>query len=282
MRISNVPSLGRQPVPSRTDDIELALIYPLIKGAENIRAFYATISSQYAIIPNKRITADMIPSVTEFAKQYPGALRYFRAINIGVPGKAGGLLNERSTWKTRMKPLFERRIQQGKMDLADLPFYAIYDVGDYTFSPYKVVWAEMAGSIQAAVIADAEIPYNGGRKPIVPDHKVYYASFNDLEYAHYVCALLNSEPVRTFIDSFTIKIQVGTLFRHMVLPTYDLKEPEHQELAALSRETHELLAATKWKASISTQQSAINQLTNAVLSLAIPFSPTPASDIIHL
>ncbi len=68
----------------------------------------------------------------------------------------------------------------------------------------------------------------------------------------------------------------------MVLPTYDLKEPEHQELAALSRETHELLAATKGKASISTQQSAINQLTNAVLSLAIPFSPTPASDIIHL
>ncbi len=122
-----------------TINIELDLIYPLIKGAENIRAFYATTSPQYAIIPNKRITADMIPSVAEFAKQYPGALRYFRAINIGVPGKAGGLLNERSTWKTRMKPLFERRIQQGKMDLADLPFYAIYDVGDYTFSPYKVV-----------------------------------------------------------------------------------------------------------------------------------------------
>ncbi len=128
----------------------------------------------------------------------------------------------------------------------------------------------MAGSIQAAVIADGEIPYNGGRKPIVPDHKVYYASFNDLEYAHYVCALLNSESVRTFIDSFTIKIQVGTLFRHIVLPTYNPEDPEHKELASLSREAHELLATTKGKASISTQQSAIDQLTNAVLSLAIP------------
>src|SRR5262249_43484386 len=160
---------------------------------------------------------------------------YFRSINaVRAPGKSVGLLDGRSTWRTRLRPLFERRLQLGKMTAADIPFYSVYDVGDYTFAPYKVVWAEMAGSVKAAVISTAVVPISGENKPIVPDHKVYYAAFEDLDYAHYVCALLNSEPIRMFIDSFTIKIQVGTLFRHIVLPTYDPKNPDHQELAVAS------------------------------------------------
>lgn len=114
------------------------------------------------------------------------------------------------------------------------------------------------------------MPFGGGSKPIVPDHKVYYSAFEDLEYAHYVCALLNSEPVRTFIDSFTIKIQVGTLFRHIVLPTYDAKHPDHQILAAASRDAHEMLVASKGTGTITTQQTTIDRIANHLLSLAAP------------
>jgi hypothetical protein len=58
VRFTNQPSEGQKPVDQVTKEIELDLVYPLIKGAANIRAFFATTSSLYAIIPNKRISVD--------------------------------------------------------------------------------------------------------------------------------------------------------------------------------------------------------------------------------
>jgi hypothetical protein len=261
VRFRNAPHEGRRPVPPRTDEIELDLVYPLIKGAENIRPFHATISPAHVIVPNRRITAAAIPIVTSLARSYPGALRYFRAIN------AQGVMEQRSTWRTRMAPQYDRRVQRGLMAAVDIPFYAIYDVGDYTFAPYKVVWAEMAGTLQAAVIGHAVVPYGGGSKSVVPDHKVYFAAFDDPDQAHYVCALLNSEPVRAFIDSFTIKIQVGTLFRHIHVPAYDPSDQDHRDLAQLSRDAHQILAAGGGTGSIAGHLLSID---NIVLRLVKP------------
>ena len=143
-----------------------------------------------------------------------------------------------------MAPPYELMVKQRRLERGDVPFYAIYDVGDYTFAPHKVVWAEMAGTLQAAVISDAAVPYDGD-KPVVPDHKVYFASFEDSDEAHYVCALLNSGTMRTFIDSFTIKIQVGTLFRHLQLPPYIASNSLHAQLGAGSREAHRRMSADR-------------------------------------
>lgn len=261
VRIRNTPSEGRHPVPARTDEIELDLVYPLIKGARNIKAFRATTSPLYVIVPNKRITMDAIPSVTSFARSHPGALRYFKAVNTS------GLLSQRSTWKKRMKPQYDRRERLGQIASSDVPFYAIYDVGDYTFAPYKVVWAEMAGTLAAAVISTAEVPCGGGIKPIVPDHKVYFAPFDDLEQAHYICALLNSEPVRTFIDSFTIKIQVGSLFRCLQLPPYDPSLTECITLVRCSKEAHQASVSETSSRAIDEQLAAINQAADRILGM---------------
>ncbi len=256
VRIRNKPEMGRKPVPQRTDDIELDLVYPLIKGGGNIRAFHAMTSPLYAIVPNKGITIGEIPTMTNFATSYPGALRYFRAINTG------GLLEQRSTWRTRMRLQWERRVQQGRTDPGDVPFYAIYDVGRYTFAPYKVVWAEIAGTLEAGVISSATVPYGSGAKSIVPDHKVYFAAFDDFDYAHYVCALLNSNPVRTFIDSFTIKLQFGTLFRHIRLPAYDSTTQHHIGLARLSQQAHQ---ARMVEAPIDQFRAEIDQIADKLL-----------------
>ena len=146
-----------------------------------------------------------------------------------------------------------------------MPFYAIYDVGDYTFAQYKVVWAEMAGTLQAAVIGSAIVPYGGGMKPIVPDHKVYFAPFDDHRHAHYVCALLNSTLIRTFIDSFTIKLQVGTLFRHIRLPSFAPADPTHRQLVQLSQDAHMILAQGGGADSISAQRQAIDTLVERII-----------------
>jgi SAM-dependent methyltransferase len=260
VRFRNSPHEGRQLVPPRTDEIELDLVYPLIKGAKNIRAFFANNSPLYVIIPNKGITMSRIPTVSNFVQNHTRALRYFRAINID------GVLERRSTWRTRMASQYDRLVRQGQMAKSDIPVYAIYDVGDYTFAEYKVVWAEMAGTLQAAVIGNAEVPFGGGLKPIVADHKVYFAAFAGLEYAHYVCALLNSAPIRTFIDSFTIKLQVGTLFRHIRLPIYDQSSQNHQRLEQLSRDAHQILAHTGGTGSIAEQRREIDAIVNRMLA----------------
>ncbi len=173
-----------------------------------------------------------------------------------------------------MKPQFEQAVRLSKMAAKDIPFYAIYDVGDYTFAPYKVVWAEMAGTLQAAVISDDEVPYSGVTKVVVPDHKVYFAAFDDLDPAYYVCALLNSEPIRTFIDSFTIKIQVGTLFRHVNLPPYDPSLSIHRELVHYSKDAHKTLEATEGAGSITVQRRAIDELANQAISRISPMYRT--------
>ncbi|NPV69868.1 MAG: N-6 DNA methylase [Firmicutes bacterium] len=241
VRFRTRPQESRQSIPQRTDEIEFDLVYPLIKGAKNISAFRATTSSLFAIVPNKQITVSGIPVESVLARDYPAALSYLKAIN------SSGLLERRSTWRTRQAPVYRRLVAEGKISPSEVPFYAIYDVGPYTFAPYKVVWAELAGSLQAAVISSAEVPFGGGRKPIVPDHKVYFAAFYDEDHAHYVCALLNSKPVRTFVDSLTIKLQVGTLFRHVRLPAYDAGCHEHLELAAASKAAHESLRSKSGK-----------------------------------
>jgi hypothetical protein len=224
VRIRSYPPGGRKPVPLIDSNIESELIYPLLKGAAQIDAFSYTPYDLVAIVPNRVITS--IPPVEEFRRNHPEAYRYFHRLNQreyrGTP-----LLESRSTWRTRM-------------EATGAPFYAIYNVGEYTFSPYKVVWAEMAQSLVAAVVTQENLPYEIENKLIIPDHKVYFAPVDDEEAAHFLCAMLNSEPVRIFVNSFTVKIQVGTIFRHLHLPPYDPDNEHHQRLAQLSKSAHEV------------------------------------------
>lgn len=223
VKIRTRPDSGRKPVPLLDRDVDGALVYPLLKGARQFRAFSYTPWDLVAIIPNQVITS--IPSELSFRRRYGATYGYFRRINTEKDNDGVPLLEGRSTWRTRMKPM-------------GAPFYAIYNVGSYTFAPYKVVWAEMAGSIAAAVVSSETLPHGLGTKPIVPDHKVYFVSTNDENEAHFLCALLNSEPVRLFVNSFTIKIQVGTIFRHLKLPWYSAVDIRHQNLVKLSKKAH--------------------------------------------
>jgi hypothetical protein len=260
----NCPETGRQKLlPRRIVEVNSEFIYPLIKGAENIRPFYATTSPVYVLIPNKKIKSKEIPTVSELAKINPSLLRYFQEIN-SIKSNGVGLLDLRSTWKSRQRPQFEDLVKKGEMDSRDIPFYAIYDVGDYTFSPFKVVWAEISKTLQAAVVSNAEVP-GCGFKPIVPDHKVYFAPFDSAEEAHFICALLNSKPIKSFIDSFTVKLQVGTLFRHINLPKYDPGLDTHNKLVELSKVAHSILIQTTGKSPIEKEQRNIDLLVQKLI-----------------
>jgi hypothetical protein len=114
----------------------------------------------------------------------------------------------------------------------------VYNVGDYTFQPWKVVWPEMSSRFYAAVAGGAYVPV-AGHRPYVPDHKVYFASFDAKEPAFFLCGLLNTPMVREWIESHTVNIQVGNIFKHTKLPSYADDNPRHVALAELVERAHD-------------------------------------------
>ena len=112
-------------------------------------------------------------------------------------------------------------------------YYSMFNVGDYTFAPYKIVWPE-----QASGFSVWSIEATGGRA-VIPDHKLMMVGFDNRVEAHFVAAVLNSTPYRFACQTYAIDIQHDTHFLSNVhAPTFDGKDRVHLDLAALSVEAH--------------------------------------------
>ena len=177
--------------------IESDLLYPLIRGRD-VGRYCAQTDGWHQIIPNTHY--DNVESEEEFADSYPLTYSYLKNYE--------DILSQRSSYKR-----YQSR----------LPFYVIYCIGEYSFSPFKVVWMEQQdpSAFRAAVVSSdssAVLP----NALIVPDHKLYFASFASEDEAHYVCGFLNSVPVRTWLGGFMLGKQIGTtVFEYMNVPPYD-------------------------------------------------------------
>ncbi len=216
VQIRTRPEAGRTDIgPARTFWVESDLLYPLLKGAADFSACHVHVQDNlYVFVPNTGINRADYEAAEAVVDDLPKTSAYFRAYRKQ--------LLARSTYKQRQ---------------SSAPEYVIYNVGAYTFAPYKVVWAELSKTFEAAVVTSAEMP-NGGKRVFVPDHKIYFADFTDEAEAHYVCALLNSSLVREYVQSHTIQIQVSNIFKHLSLPEFEPKDGEHKKLAKLCKDAH--------------------------------------------
>lgn len=224
VQICSRPDSGKKEIgAAKTAWVEATLLYPLIKGAGDFEACYLRLSDPrfmndelYAFVPNWGISGDDYDA-SETAMNGAGLAKTKAWFT-----RHKTLLNERSTYRRQM---------QGA------PFYAIYNVGNYTFQPWKVIWPEMSNRFYAAVAGSKVVPV-AGRRPYVPDHKVYFAGFDDKEPAYFLCGLLNTPMVREWVESHNVSIQVGNVFKHMQLPEFDAVNVAHLELAAMVENAH--------------------------------------------
>lgn len=226
------PTAGRTDIgPEQQFWVEPDLLYPLIKGARDIGPCSLSIEhSLCAIVPNRGITSSAYDAArSNVENDNPSLYKYLRRFERQ--------LKSRSTYRTRMQ---------------NAPYYAVYNVGEYTFSPWKVVWAEQPGStgFPSAVVNCASID-GIGRKVLIPDHKVYFADFNEASPAYYLCGLLQSNIVKRYLESFLITVQVGDIFTHMKLPEYNPASPIHAKIVDMVREAHAISDAVQKKALIS-------------------------------
>jgi len=222
VQIQTSPEAGRKDIgPARKFWIEPDLLYPLLKGAGDFSNFEVRQKEElYYLLPNVGINKDDYKNSVGRLKSLPRTARLLKHYK--------GHLENRSTYRTRMP---------------GAPYHSVYNVGDYTFAPFKVVWAEQSSVFRSAVFESSAVPILGNR-PFAPDHKVYFADFQDRGIAHYVCGLLNSSLVKEFVESHTIQIQVSNIFKHLSLPEFDSDNKNHRKLAQMSIKAH---AATDQK-----------------------------------
>ena len=75
---------------------------------------------------------------------------------------------------------------------------------------------------------------------LVPDHTVVFIPVKDREEAHYCCALLNSSVAGLIVASYITMHPSPHVLEHVRLPQFAPQDKQHQRLAKLSLEAHQL------------------------------------------
>ena len=218
-QIRTRPGKGKTDIGAeKTVRIEATLLYPLLKGAGDFSLNQLHIKQQlYAIVPNGGIDRAAL-NEAQTKLNLPGLAktrRYFDGFRQQ--------LKARST--------FRRYLAKQNAHHA-----VIFNVGQYTFAPWKVVWPEI-GNFRAVVVGSADTAF-GDRRPVVPDHKLYFAAFHHEIEAYFLCGILNCSVVRSLIQGQNVGLQVGDVFKHFDPPRFDQTDRSHLRLAASTRAAH--------------------------------------------
>ena len=208
--VSNLCELAKIKVEKVDRAIEPDLIFPLLRG-ENLQAWKIA-PTYYILVPQDSSNPSKGLPVEKMKIDFPKTYDYLK--------KFRDILKARSGYRKYFSP---------KRD----PFYSIYNVGEYTFKPYKVVWRE-----QASVLTCAVVGKKSGRM-VIPDHKLMFCASNNLEEAHFVCACLNSSPSQFIVKSYSIETSISThVLDYVRIPRFDKENSIHVNLGRLSRQAH--------------------------------------------
>ena len=219
--VRNITEGAKRKVPKVTAVIEPDLLYPLLRGRDIKR--WRAVPSAYILMVQDPETRRGIAE-EELKARYPETWKYLERFEP--------LLRERAAFKR----YFTRRDKTGRI-IETGPFYSMFDVGDYTFAPWKVVWRYVASDFIPAVTGSQ----NG--KPIMPNEKLMLVACDSSEEAFYLCGVLGSSPMRFGVRAFFVETQIAPhVIGRFDIPKYNPYDPLHQRLAEASKEAHEAAA----------------------------------------
>jgi hypothetical protein len=155
-----------------------------------------------------------------------------------------------------------RKNFQKYFDAQTAPFWAMFNVGPYTFAPYKVAWRYVDSGFRCAVISKTQ-DANLGEKIVIPDGKLVIVPFESKDEAHYVCGLLNSSPVQLTVKNYAVSTQISTHIMDFIgIPQWSAT-PNQKKLAKLSADCHNATA----KRAIETIADLENEIDQAAAKL---------------
>jgi hypothetical protein len=246
--ISNLPELGDKQIRYVEDVIENKLVYPIVRGSDIERWSFKP--EVYAIISqNPEIRQGY--SESWMLENVPKTYQY-------LTGFKKELLERESYWKYFSKELIKENqidinsIKEGKYarlkeikernyiyQFSDAPFYTMFNVSDYTFAKYRVIWARMANDMKSAVVTKFKTPF--GEKEAIGTDTTALISFEVEEEAYFVCGILNSKIIRYYIRSFSSGgrgFGAPSILENISIPQYDIKSKLHVNIAKFARDAH--------------------------------------------
>jgi hypothetical protein len=213
LHVRNIIDGAKRAVPTVEAWIEPDFVYPLLRGRD-VKRWHATPTAHILMMQNPQTRMGYDEAWLQ--KNYPRTYAYLAQFE--------SVLRSRATYTRFFRP--------------HDPFYSMFDVGDYTFAPFKVVWQGFgANSMQAVVIGTVD------DKPIMTNQAMHpFIGIHDEKEAHYLAACLNSVPFEYAVISHTQSggksfAQPGIL-KTLRLHRYQPENAVHQQLAAFSRTAH--------------------------------------------
>jgi len=219
--VENCAEAGKREIRKVQAVIEPTLIYPFIEW-KDIARFKAKRSFYILMVqdPEKRVGYDE----KWLKRELPHTYAYLKQFE--------DILKARSGYKKYFDP---------KTD----PFYSMYNVGTYSFAPYKTVWKRMGTSIEAVVTSKITDRFIGSKPPLHKETTIFIPS-EVKDEAHYLCAVLNSLIVNFVAKSYSVKggkaFGSANLLEYVRIPQFDPTNTEHEVLSQLSQQAHELAA----------------------------------------
>jgi hypothetical protein len=217
--VRNLVEKGKRKISQVEERVEPDLIYPAVRGAD---------------IERWGVTPEIYVLVVQDVKKRRG---YVEAV---MKTKWPRTFSYLSQFK---KELLARAAYKKYHADTDNPFYSQYNIAPYTFARYKVVWKRMASDLVAAVMGQTKTPY--GWKLIIPTDTTSLFAAEREDEAHYLCAILNSPSVRTFIKSYSSAgrgFGSPSVMEHVGIPQFDEQNKVHKRLSTLSKSLHRLKA----------------------------------------
>jgi hypothetical protein len=210
--VRNITEGAKVKVEEVSKPIEPELLYPLLRGRD-VRRWAVSASARILVTHEPGMRLKAIPE-KDMQVRFPRTFTYLRQFSSTLRG----------------------RKSRGVSDMLGkgAPFYTMFALGDYTFAPWKVVWREVAESLDAAVAGPVHV------KSTVPDHTLIMVECKSETESHYLCAALNSSPSRHVVKAYIVLHPDPHIMERIRIPKYDPKDKLHNRLAELSMQAHEL------------------------------------------
>ena len=215
--VRNLVEKGKRKIRRVRERIEADLVYPAVRGRD-IERWGA--EAGICVLITQEAEKRMGYTEITMKREWPRTFSYL------------GLFR---------KELLSRAAYKKYHADTDNPFYSQYNIADYTFARYKVVWKRMANDLVAAVISQEKTKF--GWKTVIPTDTTSLIAMKNEDEAHYVCAILNSVVVRRFIKSYSSAgrgFGAPSIMEHVGIPKFDKNNTVHKRFSELSKVLHRL------------------------------------------
>ena len=217
--IQNITERGKvEGVEQISGAIEPALVFPLLRGRD-VKRWKAHPSGHILMVQDtqKRRGIDE----KEMQQLYPLTYGYLKRFEK--------ILRNRAAFKR----YFTHRDKKGKT-IERGPFYSMFNAGEYTFAPYKLVWRYIASEMTSAVLIN-----KNDDKLVIPDHRLIIVPLDNADEAYYLAGCLNNSISRFIVSCFIIGTQISThVLEKLKIPNYNPTHDNHKIISSLSAKAH--------------------------------------------